>query len=318
MNDVHVPADDGAPSVAIVVVTFGAHGLLDANLADVDLAAADARVVIVDNFHSAEERVAMRAIAEKHGWSFLAMPTNIGYGAAMNHGVKYARRLGCSTFLLLNPDARVDAGVIRELAHACVADPMTLVSPVVLRPDGSTWFRGSYLDDATGNTSGAEPASSAGHTEWLTAACLMVHWDLWRALNGFDSQYFLYWEDIDLSRRCQDLGGRLVVRPDLVAVHDVGGTQEGTHGGTGKSSAYYYFNCRNRLLFASKHLPRGSVMRWILSTPAASKRIVYRGGRRQLVSSPGLLWAAVRGSLAGIAMACSTLLREPERTVHRW
>jgi N-acetylglucosaminyl-diphospho-decaprenol L-rhamnosyltransferase len=296
--------DGGAPSVAVVVVSFGAHELLEANLAAIDLAAANARVVIVDNFFSADERAAVSAIADEYGWAFVPMATNVGFGSGMNHGVAHARLLGCSSFLLLNPDARVSADVVRELARACAEDPMTLVSPRLLRADGSVWFRGSYLDERTGNVGAADQIEADGRTWWLTAACLMVHDDLWLELGGFDPDYFLYWEDTDLSRRCCEIGGQLSVRNDLIAVHDVGGTQVAT----GKSTAYYYYNCRNRLVFAAKHLSRRRVLRWIAYTPIASRHILYRGGgRRQMMRSPGLFWAAVRGSFAGIAIALRSL-----------
>jgi GT2 family glycosyltransferase len=306
--------------LGIVVVTFGAHELLAANLVPLDLAAANARVVVVDNFHSDDERAATRAIAEAHGWAFLPMAGNVGFGAGMNRGVAHAHALGCTTTLLLNPDARVSVEVIAELDRAVRADPMTLVSPRLLRADGSVWFQGSYLDERTGNVGGATGggvggsagAGAAGRVEWLTAACLMVHRDLWAALDGFDPDYFLYWEDTDLSRRCVELGGRLSVRRDLVAGHDVGGTQVAV----GKSSAYYYYNCRNRLLFAAKHLSRGRVLRWIVYTPVASRHILYRGGgRRQMLRSPGLLWAAVRGSVVGVGLAVRALVHGPRPAV---
>jgi len=299
--------DSGAAGrgLAIVVVTFGAHELLEANLARIDTAAIGAQVVIVDNFHSIAERVAIESVAQRHGWWFLPMPNNLGFGAAMNRGVDYAQRLGCRTFLLLNPDARADVEVIDSLRTACEADPMTMISPRVVRPNGLVWFRGSYLDERTGNVGAADDAGSGRRDAWLTAACLMIHRDLWQRLDGFDTDFFLYWEDVDLSRRCIEVGGRLSVRRDLVAVHDPGGTQESS----GKSALYYYFNCRNRLVFAAKHLSRRAAMRWLLLTPSASKRILLRGGRRQLLESPALLWAAVRGSTAGAVLLVSTLVR---------
>jgi len=86
---------------------------------------------------------------------------------------------------------------------------------------------------------------------WLSGACFAMHRDLWTTVAGFDDDYFLYWEDVDLSYRVVKAGGRLAVRQDLVAVHDVGGTQ---HDVTqrAKSSTYYYYSCRNRLVFAAK------------------------------------------------------------------
>ena len=97
---------------------------------------------------------------------------------------------------------------------------------------------------------------------WLTGACLAVSKQVWQATGGFDPDYFLYWEDVDYSQRAKAVGARLVVRNDLVVTHDVGATQ-----GTGKSAVYLRFNSRNRLLFASKWLPKRIQRRWIRQTP---------------------------------------------------
>jgi N-acetylglucosaminyl-diphospho-decaprenol L-rhamnosyltransferase len=294
---------DEAERLGIVVVTFGAAELLEANLATIDTADLGAEVVIVDNFHSPAQRAAITASAAPRGWTVLAMPTNLGFGAAANHGVRKAQALGCSAFLLLNPDARLSTEAIQELWRACESDPMTMQSPRIVRSDGSVWFRGGKLDARSGNV-------IAGNTDdrdgWLTGACLMVHRDLWRRLGGFDPDFFLYWEDVDLSRRCLDSGGRLRVRQELVAVHEVGGTQRAA----GKSRGYYYFNCRNRLLFAAKHLRAAGLLRWIVATPSASWRVMTRGGgRRRLLTSPATLWAGLRGSVAGLVVAFAALVR---------
>lgn len=289
--------------LGIIVVTFGAAELLDANLATIDTTALGAQVVIVDNFHSQSARAEITTIAGRHGWTMVALPTNEGFGAAANVGVRRAEALGCTAFLLLNPDARICADTIRELWRACEAAPLTMQCPRILRPDGSVWFRGFALDARCGNIRAGDAAGVDG---WLTAACLMVHRDLWLRLDGFDPDYFMYWEDVDLSRRCLDVGGQLRMRPELTAVHEVGATQ----GTAGKSRGYYYFNCRNRLLFASKHLPPAGLVRWILATPSASVRVMLRGGgRRRLLTSPGTVWAVLRGSAAGLLFALGALVR---------
>jgi N-acetylglucosaminyl-diphospho-decaprenol L-rhamnosyltransferase len=294
---------DEAARLAIVVVAFGAAELLETNLATIDTQALGAQVLIVDNFHSAPQRAAVAAIAAAHGWTLLPMPANLGFGAGANLGVRKAQALGCTAFLLLNPDARISAEAIREMWRACETEPMTMQSPCIVRPDGSVWFQGATIDARSGDVGAGDAADPDG---WLTGACLMVHRDLWRRLDGFDPDFFMYWEDVDLSRRCVDAGGRLRVRRELTAVHEVGGTQ----GGSGKSPGYYYFNCRNRLLFAAKHLPAAGLVRWIAATPSASLHVMARGGgRRRLLTSPATVWAALRGSAAGLLAALAALVR---------
>jgi N-acetylglucosaminyl-diphospho-decaprenol L-rhamnosyltransferase len=292
-----------AARLGIVVVTFGAAELLEENLATIDTNALGAEVVIVDNLHSPAARTAVTEIAGAHGWTVLPMSANLGFGAAANEGVRYVESLGCSSFLLLNPDARISADSIRELWRSCESAPLTMQSPRILRPDGTVWFRGGNLDVRSGQIVRGDDGDAAA---WLTGACLMVHRDLWRRLDGFDPDFFMYWEDVDLSRRALAAGGRLRVRQELTAVHEVGGTQDAT----GKSPSYYYFNCRNRLLFAAKHLPRAGLGRWIIATPSASVRVMLRGGgRRRLLTSPSTMWAGLRGSAAGLLAAVVALVR---------
>jgi N-acetylglucosaminyl-diphospho-decaprenol L-rhamnosyltransferase len=297
-----------AARLAIVVVTFGAAELLETNLATIDSHALGAHVLIVDNFHSVPARNAVIAIAREHGWTLLPMPANLGFGAAANEGVRHGAALGCTSFLLLNPDARIGTESIRDLWNAAESAPLTMQCPRIIRPDGTVWFRGGNLDVRSGNVR----AGDLDDAElWLTGACLMVHRDLWGRLGGFDPAFFMYWEDVDLSRRCLDVGGRLRMREDLTAVHQVGATQ-GPAGARTKSPGYCYFNCRNRLLFAAKHLPASGLLRWIIATPSASTRVMLRGGgRRGLLTSPALVWAGLRGSAAGLLVALAALVRRP-------
>lgn len=294
--------------LAIVVVNYGSSALLNANLAPLGSALPEARVVVVDNFTTEQELEALRALAERHGWELVPSVTNRGFGAGMNLGVSRAQELGATVFLLLNPDLRILSDSVRMLEHTVQAAPLTLVSPAITRPDGSDWFTGAdlYLDDGR-IRSPRRRAQYSGHRResWLSGACLMVSNELWERLAGFSSEYFLYWEDVDLSHRAQAVGATLMVEGRASAVHAEGGTQgvAAVRSGAPKSNLYYYYNVRNRMLFAARNLPSDDVRRWRRTAIPVAWETVMQGGRRQLLRSPAALIAAARGICDGRRLA---------------
>lgn len=296
--------------LGVVVVSYGPADLLRRTLAATELPDGS-RVVVVDNFSSAGNRQAIGELAVERGWTLVAMAGNPGFGAGVNAGVAAARELGCRTFLLLNPDAVVDRPLVSALWAHSLREPLALITPRLADSTGRVVFRGSRLDLTDGRTGARMPAGRAGPSEWLTGACLVASDELLHRVGGLDEGYFMYWEDVDLSVRVLRAGGSLVVRHDLVAVHDEGGTQG--REGESLSSLYYRYNCRNRLVFAARNLDRRGLLRWLLRTPSSSREILLRGGRRQLLRSPRPLWAALAGSAEGVALALPALLRDPGR-----
>nr|WP_281287146.1 glycosyltransferase [Actinotalea subterranea] len=292
------PAGPAAPArTAVVVVSYGSADLLERHLARTS-SGTGATVVVVDNFSTHAERAAVTRVCERHGWHLVAREANDGFGAGVNAGAERARALGCDVLVLLNPDLAAAGAVVDALADAVREDPRALVAPAIDREDGTPWSRGGLLDVATGRTRtrGVAPERA----EWLSGACLAVHLSLWDDVGGFDEDYFLYWEDVDLSWRVRGAGGHLVVRTDLTATHSVGGTQR-TADPRRKSGTYYAENCRGRLLFAAKHLDPAGVRRWRVTAPGYARDVVLRGGRRQLLRSPAPLAAVLRGTLAGLS-----------------
>lgn len=302
---------DGA--IGVVVVNFGSWQLLEQHLSALSVGPA-VRVVVVDNFSGSKELRAVTALAERQDWDLVPLPDNRGFGAGVNVGVARAWQLGCDSVVLLNPDARAADSVVRALHDACRCQPLALIAPVVLSSTGAVYSQGSQVDMTNGRMSrlGAPKfgmrSNLSRRQTWLTAACLALHREAWNAVGGMDERFFLYWEDVDFSARAATAGIQLVVRPDLEVIHDEGGTQHRPDG-RAKSDAYYYYNCRNRLLFAGSRLSGRQLVSWIMRTPAASWEILLRGGRRQLLRSSRPLRATVAGTAAGLLMAVSEFVR---------
>jgi GT2 family glycosyltransferase len=302
------------PTLAIVVVNYGSADLLVENLKPLGSAVTDARGVVVDSYSTATERERVRVLAAECGWDTVLPDRNTGFGGGMNLGVRRAAELGVRELLLLNPDAAISPASLALLRERIREDPLRLVAPRILRPDGSIWFAGADLYSADGRIRSSRRRSPelGPFQPWITGACMALTLRLWEIVGGFDEDYFLYWEDVDLSRRVVErAGGSLEVCAESTAVHAEGGTQgEGrSASGTAKSDAYYYYNIRNRLLFAARNLSDADIRRWMrVSTPVAYE-ILLQGGRRQFLTSLSPIRAALRGLRDGRSIARHELER---------
>uniref|UniRef100_UPI00130080AE glycosyltransferase family 2 protein n=1 Tax=Desertihabitans aurantiacus TaxID=2282477 RepID=UPI00130080AE len=245
-------------ATGLVVVSYRSSSMLADNL---PAPGADGpTVVVVDNYSDDAERKAVTRLAAERGWTTVLNDGNPGFGTGVNAGVDRAWQEGCDVVVLVNPDLAITADGIARLAAAAHADPDALVAPRIVTGQGRPWSGLGSVDLAGGRLWTDDRADRS----WLSGACLAFSRALWERAGGFDDDYGMYWEDVDLSFRVQDAGGRLRVLPDVEARHDVGGTQ----GGPGhKSALYHYYNCRNRLVFAAKHLGRAHRWAWLVRTP---------------------------------------------------
>ena len=309
--------------MAIVVVNYDSAPLVAANLAALSLAD-DYEVVLVDNDAGKAARSAAAHLAASCGWTFVPQPHNRGFGAGANAGVRVALDGGAEVVLLVNPDVSASEGALRELAAA--VGPDTAVHPRVSDASGRIAFTGSVLDLRTGDTRGvgsAKPlrralgrwrrvlaAESRDVVPWLPATCLALHRATLARLHDrpFADDFFMYWEDVELSARLRAAGVQLRVLADVEVVHDSGATQQ--RGAGGKSALYYRYTCRNRLLYGARMLSRRRLFLWVLATPLSSWDVLLRGGgRRRVLRDPASVRAAVRGTLEGLGVALGALAR---------
>src|ERR1700754_4525551 len=98
------------PQLAIVVVTYQSSRVIGACLDSALLIVPDAEIVVLENSNdlpTIEE-------ASKRGVRVIANSENVGFAAAVNAGV---RATTAPIVLLVNPDARVQAGIDALLAE---------------------------------------------------------------------------------------------------------------------------------------------------------------------------------------------------------
>lgn len=234
------PIPDSEPArVAIVTVSFGSGPVLGSFLESVPASSAVApALVIADNRPAAPFGVA--DIARSSGAEYLPLDANPGYGGAINVAVRALPKT-VEWILISNPDVVLHAGVIDRLFATGDSDErIGAVGPAIytatgeLYPSartvpslrtgighalfaniwvGNPWSKSYRNDRADAETAGARDAG------WLSGACLLVRRTAFDDIGGFDSGFFMYFEDVDLGYRLGKAGYRSVYEPTAGATH---------------------------------------------------------------------------------------------------
>jgi GT2 family glycosyltransferase len=199
----------------------------------------------------------------------LALPSNVGFGAAVNRAARQARG---DALLLLNNDAWLAEGGLEALAGRLAREAdLAWVAPRLFYPDGRRQLAWepevSLLGEAVRRLRNRFEAREWSHTRlprllrpvlgpgWYTAACALVRRRALEEVGGFDERFFLYFEDADLCLRLTRAGWRLAEEPAARAVHASAGRARG-----GEVELAYR---RSQLAFYAKHRPgwEGAVLR---------------------------------------------------------
>lgn len=225
---------------AVMVSWYTGEPLFEA--IDAVLAAPDIdELILLDNGNPKPVRARLEALAEaRSDVRLLAGQGNVGFARACNLGARAAQG---EVVLFLNPDALIAPGAAALLAEAGRASGQTpwLAGARMLNMDG-TEQRGGRRGMLTPQSafigySGLyrlarfHPAFRNIHREReplpegpaimpvVSGAAMAMPRKAFLQLGGFDEDYFLHVEDIDLCRRVAEAGGAVIFHPQAEVRH---------------------------------------------------------------------------------------------------
>lgn len=159
-------------------------------------------------------------------------------------------------FLVLNPDVFVDECSLLKLISRMSEDNLVLSTINLYKDDSMTvsddsirrfptflqFFR-SFLGG--GNTSIIDKSELAepSRVDWAAGSFLCFSSGHYKKLSGFDENYYMYCEDIDICYRSYLLGNPVVYMPDLKAVHFA------AHANRNLFSKHFYWHVKSALRF---------------------------------------------------------------------
>jgi N-acetylglucosaminyl-diphospho-decaprenol L-rhamnosyltransferase len=239
---------------------------------------------------------------------------NLGFGRACNLA---ARQCEAPFLLFLNPDAELHPGAVEgALAYAAARDAQVGVVGIrLVGRDGVAhrhcarfpdWH--SFVGNSLGLTRIARrwfpPVTlvefdhlETRPIEHVMGAFYLIRRELFVALGGFDEDFFVYLEDLDLSRRVAKAGWETHYLADVTAYHKQGGTSEQVR------AHRLFYALQSNIIYAFKHLPR--VQAYGVAAVTLLVEPVSRLGRAVLRGSPD----EARFTLQGFGMLYRALPR---------
>lgn len=194
------------------------------------------KLYVIDNSPSDELGTSISVISDKIVYLFNG--TNLGYGAAHNIGIKKAIEEKVDYHVVINPDISFSKGIFKLLAmymgenHNC-----GLVMPKVVYPNGDIQYLCKLLPtpwDLFGrrflplkkynrNRNYKYELIFSGYDKimWvpsLSGCFMFMRVDVLRKIGGFDERFFMYAEDLDLSRRIGTISDT-IFNPNIIVMH---------------------------------------------------------------------------------------------------
>jgi GT2 family glycosyltransferase len=279
------------PMISAVVVSFNSSAHLEHCLGSV-LDAVDEAIVVDSGSTDGSAELVRGAFPSVRVLEF----QNRGFGAAMNAGVEASRG---DSLLLLNADTWAADGAVPQLLRCLESDGRNAIAgPRLSNPDGSLqrsvrgfptpwrlvteyyflrWLapRSRALNAFYG--AGFDHGSQRD-AEFLVGAVLLARRSAFEEIGGFDADFFMFNEEVDLCYRMTHAGRRIVFCPAAEFTHVGGASTKPLW------NSMYREQLRSHLRFLTKHRGTRTAewMRRVLLWSMRLRTIVFRGERRRL------------------------------------
>jgi N-acetylglucosaminyl-diphospho-decaprenol L-rhamnosyltransferase len=222
--------------VFISVISHGHEKLiLDLNCL-ATLSQNDKFEIVIKNNISLESE-ALSALAKEKNIHFLDESYGLGFGENNNYVFNWCcKNLNLKPtdwFLVLNPDVLVDDSSIINLVEQAHKNSIELATINLYKDNEYTIydncvrsfptlldFISSYIGLGNRTILDKRNTSKKRLVDWAAGSFLLFKSSLYRDLAGFDPNYFMYCEDIDICWRAKELKDKsLMFYPDIKAIH---------------------------------------------------------------------------------------------------
>ncbi len=214
-------------NISVIIVSFNNEKTIEACLSSLRKNEPGVEIIVVDN--NSEDKT-KEIVSRYSSVKLIASDQNLGFSKGCNKGVKAAEG---DYLVFLNPDTKLLApGQLSQMVEYLAENPdFGAIGPKLLHQDGSlhktarnlpTFFRAfkEYLLGMKGQYDFYVPAEGQiSAVESIIGACFVISREVFQKVKGFDERYFLYYEDLQLSKDIGELNLKIAYDPSLKIQH---------------------------------------------------------------------------------------------------
>lgn len=215
------------PNVSVIIVNYNSGSYaLDCIRSLSKQREVSLEIIVVDNA-SKDDSLKLFADNLPDGVLLIKSPENLGFGRANN--LAASRAVG-EFLLLLNPDTVIDdAYAIKKLQETLLRKPkFGLLAPAVDEPRKNKQVLPRYRYPSANQLRYTEKLKGLpGKIAWVLGACMLIKRSVYNEIHGFDEDYFLYGEDVDICLRLRLAGYEIGYSDDARIMHVSGASEIG-------------------------------------------------------------------------------------------
>ena len=223
----HPPcAQDGAARVSISVVSHGQGALVKDVLSDLARFATQANFEVILTVNIPEQLPFQTA---DFPYRIVTVKNTTVKGFGENHN-KAAELATGGWFCVMNPDIKLVENPFPTLMAEAQRVGGALIAPAVMSPTGELensvrrfptlrLLARKVLDHYDGRYM-FNPRDATFSADWVAGMFMLFRTEAFRAQGGFDENFFLYYEDVDICVRFWKAGLLVFACPKALVIHD--------------------------------------------------------------------------------------------------
>ena len=244
-----------APRVAICILNYnGWQDTLECLKSLKKLDYPDFQTIVIDNRSTGDDAMRINSWLTNNWPSavFIQSADNRGYAAGNNQGLRWALERDFKYTWILNNDTVVNPDSLTHLVTKAQSEPTTgLVGAMQYyydQPDKILARGGGYINKWLAIS--RHCIKPTDRLDYIPGACLFMSAAMLRQIGLLDEDFFIYWEDSDISFRARKAGWALTLAEKARILHK----ESATMGSQSEFSDYHH--AKSGKLFFNKHHPR--------------------------------------------------------------